>query len=999
MQLATSITFPPFRLDRANEQLWRDEEPIHLRPKTFAVLRCLLEHPGQLLTKTTLLNTVWPETVVSDAVLLGCIRDLRRALCDDPRRPQFIETVHRRGYRFIGATTPTVDAEAPRDISPQHSTTRPAELPDTDLADIPETLVGREAEIAALHHHLHAAWDGARQIVFVTGEAGLGKTTLVDAFVAAAGRLDSLWIGRGQCVEHFGAGEAYMPVLEALGQLCRAPEGQAIIDVLAQYAPTWLVQMPWLLSDTDLERLQHSLQGTTQERMLREMAQALEVLTTQRPLALVLEDLHWSDYATLDLLSMLARRQEPARLLLLGTYRPEEVLGQEHPLSVVTQELLSHSSSQALPLTFLNEAAVAAYLTARLPETPGVSELARYIHQRTDGNPLFMVNIVEDVVIQNTTDDALTTATKASQEGYASVPESLRQLLEQRFERLSPEEQRVLETGGVAGIEFAAAVVAAGLKTAVEQVEAWCEHLARRGRWLRAHGPRTWPDGTVSESYGFVHALYQEVVYNRVPASRRLRLHRQIGARLEVGYAAYAPNLAAELALHFERGRDPERAVHYYHHAAEHAMQRYAYREATAYLTKELEILNTLATTPERAQQEFYVYLALITSSTATLGYASPERQSIITRAWELSEQLGDLAQQFRIMSDIRGLHATRAELQATRAVDESMLRIAQKRQGPDFLLDAHRFMGHGLFHLGEFQTARRHLEVARATQASQSPHTPRLLSSGGQDPLMYALAFLAYTLWLVGYPDQAVVCAEEAVLLAQRLEHPANLIFALYYTVLLHRWNGNQRLTQEYTEVSLSLASKYGFTQLVAQGTFLQGMLLTEQGRDEQGLALMRQGLEDYRSSGARIRVPMYLAELAAGYAKARQIDAGLLAVSEALTHVERTSECWYEAELYRLRGVLLLLRSDDHQHQAAAACFHRALDIARRQQAKSLELRAATSLARLWQSQKQHWSAYDLLAPVYAWFTEGFDTQDLKDAKALLQELEGDLQTGQGG
>jgi DNA-binding winged helix-turn-helix (wHTH) protein len=326
MQPATVIVFPPFRLDRANERLWCGEQPIHLRPKTFAVLQCLLEHPGQLLTKSALLNTVWPETVVSEAVLLGCIRDLRRVLRDDPRRPQFIETVHRRGYRFIGSITETAgsDVQYDVDVSLQQTIAQHPQLPGAGMAYMPETMVGRDAEVTALHQYLHAALEGTRQIVFVTGEAGLGKTTLVEAFVAEAGHLDSLWVGRGQCVEHFGVGEAYMPVLEALGQICRSPEGYVLIDVLAHYAPTWLVQMPWLLSAVDLERLQRSLWGSTRERMLREMAQALEVLTVERPLVLVLEDLHWSDHATLDLLSVLARRQEPARLLLLGTYRPED---------------------------------------------------------------------------------------------------------------------------------------------------------------------------------------------------------------------------------------------------------------------------------------------------------------------------------------------------------------------------------------------------------------------------------------------------------------------------------------------------------------------------------------------------------------------------------------------------------------------------------------------------------------------------------------------------
>jgi predicted ATPase len=249
--------------------------------------------------------------------------------------------------------------------------------------------------------------------------------------------------------------------------------------------------------------------------------------------------------------------------------------------------LRSRNGCQALPLTFLSEVAVATYLTARLPGTPRLSELARYIHQRTDGNPLFMVNMVEDFVTQNVTGAALAPSAQARPEaGTPGVPESLRQLLEQRLERLSPEEQRVFETGGVAGVEFAAAVVAAGLDTEVERVETWCESLARRGRWLRAHGPRAWPDGTVSESYGFVHALYQEVVYNRVPAARRQRLHQQIGERLEAIYGEQTRDFAAELVIHFEEGREYPRVIQYRAYAAEQALRRHAYQEAMVHLIK-----------------------------------------------------------------------------------------------------------------------------------------------------------------------------------------------------------------------------------------------------------------------------------------------------------------------------------------------------------------------------------------------------------------------------
>ena len=277
MPLEPSSRSVSVRLDLANECLWRETQAIPLRPKTFGVLCYLVEHPGQLVSKAALLDAVWSGTAVGDGGLMVCIRELRRALEDDARAPRFIETVHRRGYRFIGHL-PMVS----------HPSLLRAALSNGSAV----SLIGREAEMAQLHRWLEQALHGRRQVVFVTGEAGLGKTTLVEAFVETASHHGDLWLGRGQCIEHYGAGEAYMPVLAALGRLCRAAGGEELVALLTQHAPTWLVQMPGLLSTADLETLQHRVVGATRERMLRELAEAIEVLTAAKPLVLVLEDLH-----------------------------------------------------------------------------------------------------------------------------------------------------------------------------------------------------------------------------------------------------------------------------------------------------------------------------------------------------------------------------------------------------------------------------------------------------------------------------------------------------------------------------------------------------------------------------------------------------------------------------------------------------------------------------------------------------------------------------------
>src|SRR5215471_498514 len=529
-------------------------QPVHVRAKVFQVLVYLLTHRDRVVPKQELCEQLWPTQFISDATLDSCIAEARRAVGDSGRAQRVIHTRHGYGYRFAGI----VQAEG---VSlPEPKTALPGERAPMHPPEVPKTLdaVGREVELGHLRRWFDKALTGARQVVFVTGEAGLGKTTVVEAFLAQVRDREALRIGRGQCIEHYGVGEAYLPVLESLGRLCQAAGDEGLTALLARRAPTWLVQMPWLLSPEDLQTLQRQVIGTTRERMLREMAEALEALTVSQPLILVLEDLHWSDYSTLDLLAMLARRQEPAKLLLLGTYRPAEVARRDHPLHAVQQELHVHGWCTELPLTLLTATAIAEYLETRFPGTQHATELAHFVHQRTEGNPLFMVNMVEYWVTQGWLAEVegrwtLRVGLPALQ---AAMPASLRQMLETQLDRLRPEERRVWEVGSVAGVAFSAAAVAAGLDDDVIRIDDQYAAVERRSQWLRSCGEQSWPDGTVAGCYTFVHALYQEVLYSRLTAAQRVSLHRQIGARVEAGYGPRAGEIAAELAMHFAQGRE-----------------------------------------------------------------------------------------------------------------------------------------------------------------------------------------------------------------------------------------------------------------------------------------------------------------------------------------------------------------------------------------------------------------------------------------------------------
>ena len=1002
----------PVWIDWPNECVRRGGKSMRLTPKAYTVLRTLAGQAGQLVTKEDLLQAVWPEAVVSEAVLTGCIGELRKALGETARNPRFIQTVHRRGYRFIGPVQgPALGDRGAQAAAWEHAEMTPPLPPPLFSQGFPgasspaAAIVGRAAELAQLHQWWERARSGIRQAVFVTGEPGIGKTTLVHAFLEQAATAGGVRIAHGQCLEHYGTGEAYLPILEALGRLCREPAGQPCLAILRQQAPTWLMQLPALCSAAELEGVQRQVLGTTQERMLREMADALEAFTRDHPLVLVLEDLHWSDAATLALLSYVARRPGPARLLLLGTYRPVEVIVQHHPLRALKQDLEVHRQCTELPLELLTTAEVAQYLSARFatgaPPTMSVQALAQTVHRRTDGNPLFMVTVVDDLVRQGVVRTAgeQWEVPAGSTAGAVEIPESLRQMIAQQFDSLLPEEQQVLEAASVAGSVCSAAAIAAGLEVEVEAVEARCAGLARRGQFLEASGLEHWPDGTVAERYKWRHAMYQEVVYERMPAGRRLRLHRRIGIREEAGYGAQATERAAALAEHFVRGQAAQRAVPYLQQAAQTAMDRCACYEAIGHLMRGLEVLHMLPDTTERNQQELRLQAMLGRALMTLKAYAAPEVLQTYTRAHVLCQQIGETPQLLAVLLGLGTFHLVRAEYQESWEIVQEALRLAQRLEDPKLLVEPLAFLGQWLYYRGDFPQARVHLEQACACYAPEQHHP--LDFRFGIDPGVECRAFLARSLWALGYPDQALQRVDEALTLAQTRGHLLSLVQARQQTTTILQLCREVGAAYTQAEATVALTTEHALPYWMACSRVMQGWTRAMQGQGPEAVTQIRQNLEDLRATGTRQIIPYFLSLLAEACLQAGMTEAGLEAVAEALAIVHQTGEHCHEAELYRLKGELLLQGSAPRlagngtpadptpqpPHAAAEACFHQALAIARRQQAKSLELRATISLSRLWQQQNRCAEARPMLTDIYGWFTEGCNTADLQEARTLLE------------
>ncbi|WP_133718518.1 AAA family ATPase [Methylocaldum gracile] len=574
------LFFPPFQLDLVNEKLFCGAQHIPLRPKALAVLRYLAEHAQSLVTKEELLEAVWRRSYVSEGLLRGYIRELRAVLGDEAQAPRFIETASRRGYRFIA---PVTSASA---VSSGGDQREPAFRATSDG----QLWVGREAQLRRLQELWLTAQGGRRQIVFLTGEAGSGKTTFIEMFLETLAR-DEHRLMWGQCIEHYGAGEAFLPLLEALG---REGDASRLKAALSACAPTWLSQLPRLLAAEEREEVQRQVLGATRERMLREGCELLEALSAEAPLVLVLEDMHWSDYATLDLLAALGRRRERAGLLVIVSYRASDAALRDHPLQRVRQELQARRLCAELPIDAFSRKELRAYLVRRFSQAPFLEEIARIIHRRTGGHPLFVVNLIDYLLADGRLRQA---EGEWSIEGGVEdlergVPDDIRELIEHQLERLSTREQQALGVASAAGMECSAALLAAALEEDPLAVEACCEALVRRSPMWAASGIAEWPDGTVAGNYAFRHALFAEVLYQRLTPAYRIALHRCLGKRLELAFGERSGEIAAELARHFEEGRDFSKALGYLRLAAEQSSRRFANREALNYLGRALALVD-----------------------------------------------------------------------------------------------------------------------------------------------------------------------------------------------------------------------------------------------------------------------------------------------------------------------------------------------------------------------------------------------------------------------
>jgi predicted ATPase len=690
-------------------------------------------------------------------------------------------------------------------------------------------------------------------------------------------------------------------------------------------------------------------------------------LAERQPVLFIVEDLHWTDPSTLELISLLLDQTPTASLLVLLTCRSHFQPAWHHRsyLTEITVHRLSHAQGAQL-VTSMTEG-----------KTFPVAVLQQIL-EKTDGVPLFVEEITKAILASGHLKEGEGHYALTGSVSTFAIPATLQDSLMARLDRLVTAKV-VAQYAAVIGRQFAYELL-----HAVSQVdEVKLQHAL--GRLVEAE--IVYQRGVPPRAtYTFKHALIQDAAYQSLLKSTRQQYHERTAQVLEAQFAETVEAQPELLAHHYTEAGFVAQAIPYWQRAGERASERSAHLEAISHLTRGLEVLKSLPEYPERAQQELLFLIALGVPLTATQGFGAPEAGRVYARARALCQQLGDTPQLFLVLRGLYAFHLLRAELQTARDLGEQFLNLAQRQHDTPYLVMAHQTLGTVLFWLGELAPARAQLEQGIARYQPQQHGA--VAFTYGLDHGVGSHCYAAWVLWSLGYPDQALQRSHAALTLARDGAHPYTLALALNWTATLRMLLRQGQATQEWAEATISHTSEHGFALYLAFSTTLRGWALARQGQGGEGIGQIHHGLAAYRATGAVLAQPWHLALLAEAYQHAGQTEAGLAALAEALTTVHNTGERVYEAELYRLQGELLLTLASE-PHAEAEACFQQALDVARSQEAKALELRAAMSLSRLWQQQGKRQEAHDLLAPIYGWFTEGFDTADLQEAQVLLEAL----------
>lgn len=951
----------------------------------------------------------------------------RRLLADELDVEPAIETTNL--YEQI--RDGTLKALAPSPASPSDLT---AGLPPFLEEEPPQVefsvFVARERELVQLDEFLNLALAGQGRVAFVTGEAGSGKTTMLQELTRRAQEVHpDLIVAGGNCNAYTGIGDPYLPFREILELLAGDVEAKwsagaitkdhalrlwhtlpVAVQTLAEVGPdlidTFLLRAPlleraityapgkadWLTRLTRLlERkppASPGVLGSQQSDLFEQYTRVLQTLARQKPLLLLLDDLQWADLGSISLLFHLGRHLAGSRILILGSYRPEEIAigkdGKRHALEPVVNELQRDFGDITVNLGRAERRDFIEALLNHEPNRLG-SAFREMLYRQTRGHPLFTIELLRGLQEQgDLVQDSKGRWIEGPALNWETLPARVEAVVAERIGRLARPLQAALRVACVEGELFTAEVVArTQAADEREMLGRLSDELDRRHRLIRAQSIQRMAGERLSR-YRFRHILFQKYLYSNLDEVERAYLHEGVGNALEELYGDQAGEIAVQLALHFEKAGLTEKAVRYLHRAGERAVQLSAYQEAVAHLTRGLALLMTLPDSPKRAQQELDLHLSL--SRAWVVEIPSREWEKTIVRARELCQQMGKTSELCRVLGDLAIFHYVRAEYRQARGLAEEALNLAQQAQDPVLAALEHWILGCILFSLGKHAAAHAHFEQMIAFYEPQR-HYPIFLSLRGSDAGVSALAYDACCLWCLGYPEQALRRSQEALALARELDHAFSLTDVHCFAgCVLNEMRRDAPALKNEAEELMRLSGGMDASSFLGTGNCYWGEALTKLGQVQEGIAQMRQGLTIRQSVDTLCYLSGILGALAEAQAKVGRPEEGLNTLAEAFAFVEETDERYFEAELYRLKGELLLAQGIEAD---AEASFHTAIEVACRQSAKSWELRAAMSLSRLWQRQGKKAEARQMLAEIYNWFSEGFDTPDLIEARALLDEL----------
>jgi tetratricopeptide (TPR) repeat protein len=845
-------------------------------------------------------------------------------------------------------------------------------------------VIGREPELGALRESFDVARRNRAFMVCVSGEPGIGKTTLVETFLRSLADSSSHFVAVGRCSERLAGAEAYLPLLDAIDDLMHEDGAAELSGLLHSLAPTWSAMLAGGHASSESGPEAHA---QSQERLKRELAAFLERACAQQPLVLLIEDIHWADVSTVDLLGYVLTKLRGSRLLAVATYRPAELQLSNHPFQALKLDLQTRGGAREVPLSFLTEEYVGRFISDRFPTNDFPTAFTGLVHSRTEGSPLFVEDLLrylrsKGAIVEK---DGTWSIPESLPDVEHDIPESMRSMVERKVNQLDPDARNLLAAASVQGHSFDSAIVARALKLDTADVEDRLETLDKVHGFVRRAGEREFPNGEISGRYRFVHVLYQNSLYASLAVSRRVALSKGVGEALLELHGGEAVGVAAELGFLFETAREFARASHYFAIATEAALGVFAFDEAGRLAKRGLALATRLPKTPDARALELLLQLLLGSAAGLVGGYAAPDAKAAMARARSIAEEIGSTPQLSPALWGLHAYYLVSGEMRNALEIGRQSLAIATEHPSDMALMTAHTQMGITLRFIGEYSEAVDHF--AKAAEIYDPALQKEYTAAYHMDPGVFSHAETTRTLWAVGRIDDAIAMNERSVALGRSSPDPRTVAFALLMSGVLHHLRRDPAAALRDASEGIAITDEHQIIQERAWLTTAEGWAKTQFGKVDEGVDEMAASLTMRQQINALIDLPYALSQLAEGYILQGNLAMARTALQKAIDIRERNDDAWFEAEIYRLLGDVAIAESGDIA--AAEEFFRKSLEVAVNQGTRSFELRTSVSLARLLANTDRVAEAVEILEPVRRWFDGQSETVDSRAADETLLAL----------